>query len=295
MNKRMIKFLDYWKYFTAVSLAVLLFGFGSMYYWGHTYSIDFVGGTNLQYLFNKETSKREIESSLLSSKIQAVSIEKQEDGKSFLIRLPAISEQREVILRNTLEKDIGTKIVVIKTETVGPVIGGETLKKTGIAALIAVLGILLYIAYAFRNVNFAVAAIAALFHDVFIVIGLYSVVSHFFGAQLDSLFVTALLTTMSFSVHDTIVVFDQIRDYRKKFGSDLIEEHANQALTDTMVRSLNNSFTIIFMLLALVLLGGTTIRFFAVALLIGTIAGTYSSPFVATPIAVWLEKTKNSR
>jgi len=96
-------------------------------------------------------------------------------------------------------------------------------------------------------------------------------------------------------VHDTIVVFDQIRDYRKKFGSDLIEEHANQALTDTMVRSLNNSFTIIFMLLALVLLGGTTIRFFAVALLIGTIAGTYSSPFVATPIAVWLEKTKNSR
>ena len=102
----------------------------------------------------------------------------------------------------------------------------------------------------------------------------------------------ASLKYLGFSVHDTIVVFDQIRDYRKRFGVGNIEEYANKALTDTMVRSLNNSFTIVFMLLALVLLGGTTIKFFAATLLIGTITGTYSSPFVATPIAVWLEKRK---
>ena len=97
---------------------------------------------------------------------------------------------------------------------------------------------------------------------------------------------------MSFSVHDTIVVFDQIRDYRRKSWTGDIGELANKALTDTMVRSLNNSFTIMFMLVALVLLGGSTIRFFAITLLIGIITGTYSSPFVATPIAVWLEKRK---
>jgi len=166
------------------------------------------------------------------------------------------------------------------------------LRKTAIAAAIAIVGILLYVAYAFRNFNFALAAIVALFHDALVVVGLYSALSYFFGAELDTLFVTALLTTMSFSVHDTIVVFDQIRDYRKRFGKGNIEEFANKALTDTMVRSLNNSFTIMFMLLALVLLGGTTIRFFAVTLLIGTITGTYSSPFVATPVAVWLEKVR---
>ena len=166
------------------------------------------------------------------------------------------------------------------------------MQKTLIATGIAIIGILAYVAYAFRKFNFALAAIIALVHDILVVVGSYSLISYFFGAELDTLFVTALLTTMSFSVHDTIVVFDQIRDYEHRYGKGNIYDYANRALTDTMVRSFNNSMTIIFMLLALVLLGGTTIRFFAITLLIGTITGTYSSPFVATPIAVWLESRK---
>ena len=129
-------------------------------------------------------------------------------------------------------------------------------------------------------------------HDFLVVVGSYSLLSHFFGAEFDSMFVTALLTTMSFSVHDTIVIFDKIREYLKEEGKGSIEYYANRALTETMVRSLNNSMTIVFMLLALVLLGGTTIRFFSLTLLIGTITGTYSSPFVATPLLVWLEKRR---
>ena len=116
---------------------------------------------------------------------------------------------------------------------------------------------------------------------------------HFANVEIDFLFVTAVLTILSFSVHDTIVVYDRIREKQKKydpeFGSD-VTKIANSALTETMVRSLNNSFTIIFMLLALVLLGGDTIKWFAVALLIGTVSGTYSSPFVAVPILVTWEE-----
>lgn len=146
--------------------------------------------------------------------------------------------------------------------------------------------------FAFKGFNFAASAILALIHDLLVLVGVYSLVSIFFGAEIDTLFVTAALTTMSFSVHDTIVIFDKIREYVKAEGTRNIESLANRALTQTMVRSLNNSMTIVFMLLALILLGGTTIKFFIVALLIGTITGTYSSPFIATPILVWLEKRK---
>ena len=145
--------------------------------------------------------------------------------------------------------------------------------------------------YTFKSFYFAVSAILALLHDILVVVGTYSLMSHFFGAEVDLLFVTALLTTMSFSVHDTIVIFDKIREYGVADKSE-IENYANKALTETLIRSLNNSMTIIFMLLALLLLGGSTIRFFIASLLIGTITGTYSSPFVATPILVWLMSRK---
>lgn len=142
-----------------------------------------------------------------------------------------------------------------------------------------------------RVFNFAVAAIVALAHDLLVMVGGYSIISHFYGAELNTLFVTALLTTMSFSVHDTIIIFDKIREYRRSRVED-VQISANRALTETLIRSVNNSMTIMFMLLALILFGGSTIRFFIIALLIGTITGTYSSPFIATPMLVLLEKRK---
>lgn len=285
----MFEFIKYWKIYAAISATVILLGFFSIWKWGYIYSIDFVGGTNLEYQFDPGVTEAQVKGVLENAGVEIITLE-QRAPDTFFIRLSAIDEQKEDSLRQTLQTKLGSEITVIRTETVGPTIGAETLKKTGIAAGIAIVGILLYIAWAFKNVNFALAAIVALLHDVFVVVGTYSIISHFFGAELDTLFVTGLLTTMSFSVHDTIVVFDQIREYRKRHGVGHIEDYANKALTDTMVRSLNNSFTIMFMLLALVLLGGVTVKYFAVTLLIGTITGTYSSPFVATPVAVWLEK-----
>jgi len=177
-------------------------------------------------------------------------------------------------------------------ETVGPVLGKELLNKTLIAASIAIVVILLYVAWAFKSVTYGISAVIALFHDVLVVTGTFSLLGHFFGVEVDVLFVTALLTTMSFSVHDTIVVFDRIRESirTEKLPFDAT---INKALSETMSRSINNSMTIIFMLLALVLLGGDTVKWFAVALLIGTISGTYSSPFVATPILYLLQSRKH--
>ena len=244
----------------------------------------------MEYQFRPSVSQEAARKSIEKQGIEVEEI--RTAGPALAIRTKALDESKEKSVRTALERDLNTKITVLHSETVGPVIGAETLRKTAIAAALAIIGILLYIAYAFKNFNFALSAVIALIHDVLVVIGCYSVVSHFFGAELDTLFVTALLTTMSFSVHDTIIVFDQIRDYKKRQREGSIEDFANKALTETLVRSFNNSVTIIFMMLALVLLGGSTIRFFAVALLIGSITGVYSSPFVATPIAVWLEKSK---
>ena len=165
-------------------------------------------------------------------------------------------------------------------------------KKTFYAMIISAVLILLWVAIQFKSFKFGVSAVLAMFHDSLVLIGSFALLGHFFGAEVDFLFVTAALTILSFSVHDTIVVYDRIRESQKKVGGRLYDL-ANKAVTETMVRSLNNSFTIIFMLVALLLLGGETIKWFAAALLIGTISGTYSSPFVAVPILVtWDEITR---
>lgn len=286
----MVDFLKYKFLYLFISLLAIGVGMFSIIKWGFQYSIDFTGGTNLQYQLNKKISVGEIKKELIKNKIAIVLVEIKDNQLS--LRLPPIDEKQELKLRQTLEKKFNLKIKPLRFETVGPVIGKETIKKTAVASILALLGILIYMSFAFKGLIYAIAAILAMIHDFLVMIGSYSLISHFFGAEVDTLFVTAVLTTMSFSVHDTIVIFDKIREYFKTEGKIEIEYFANKALTETMVRSINNSMTIVFMLLALVLLGGSTIRFFVLSLLVGTITGTYSSPFVATPILVWLDKKR---
>ena len=288
--KHMVNFLKFrWLYFV-ISAIVILSGLFSIIRWGYIYSIDFVGGSNLQYQFSKQISRSGAEEVLKSKNILIENLEI--SGKNtLLLRTRALEENKETDLRNALAKKFGAKATVLQSQTVGPTLGRETIEKTIIAAIIGILGIIIYMSFSFKGINYAIAAIAAAFHDMLVIFGSYSILSHFFGAQLDTMFVTAVLTSLSLSVHDTIVVFDKIREY-KKSSSGNVEYFANRALTETMVRSVNNTMTIVFTLLALVLLGGSTIRFLATALLIGTLTGTYSSPFVATPIFVWLEKRK---
>jgi len=287
----MINFLKYrWLYFL-ISAVVIGAGLFSITKWGFRYSIDFTGGSNFEYQINKVVEKSKIEKVLDLNKISVVSL-KLQDNNIFL-RTKVLDQNKESLLTKDLKAKLKIKITVLRSETVGPILGKEAINKTLIASILATIGILIYMSFAFKGFNFAFSAVLAMLHDLLVVVGTYSLLGHFFGAEVDTMFVTAVLTTMSFSVHDTIVIFDKIREYHKEQGSMDSETAANQALTETMVRSLNNSMTIVFMLLSLTMMGGSTIRFFIMTLLIGTITGTYSSPFVATPILVWLEKHRN--
>ena len=286
----MINFLKYrWLYFL-ISFIVISAGLSSIVKWGFRYSIDFTGGSNFEFQMNKVVEKSKVQKVLDLNKISVVSLKLQD--KNMILRTKVLDQNKESSLKKDLEAKLKVKITVLRSETVGPILGREAINKTLVASVLAVIGILIYMSFAFKGFNFAFSAVLAMFHDLLVVVGTYSLLGHFFGAEVDTMFVTAVLTTMSFSVHDTIVIFDKIREYRDEQETLEIESASNQALTETMIRSLNNSMTIVFMLLALTTMGGSTIRFFIITLLIGTITGTYSSPFVATPILVWLEKHK---
>lgn len=286
----MIDFLKYRWFYFLFSTIVIVAGFISILTGGLKYSIEFTGGSNLEYRFDKTVQTDEVKKILGKNNIEVVDF--RQNGNTVLIKSKPIAEKVEPQLRKEIETDTNSHITVQRYETVGPVLGKELVQKTIIASIIAIIGILLYITFSFRSFNFAVAAIGALIHDMLVLVGVYSILGHFFGAEVDTLFVTALLTGMSFSVHDTIIIFDKIREYRKEEGARNFTYHANKALMETLVRSVNNSMTIIFMLLALTLMGGTTVKFFVAALLIGTITGAYSSPFIATPLLFLLEKRK---
>jgi preprotein translocase subunit SecF len=280
-----MNWLRYKKIYFLISLVAIIACVFSLLKWGLKLGVEFKGGTIVEYQYDSEISTDEITSKLEENGIGVTSIEAI-GGNKYLFKLAPIKQGEKEKLTEIIEENAqGAGFYELKYEMVGPTIGPELVKKTIYAVLIAAGSILIYVAYQFKNFKYGVSAILAMFHDSFILVGSFSLMGHFLGAEVDFLFVTAVLTTLSFSVHDTIVVFDRIREIGGKTATDL-EDVANQALTETMVRSLNNSFTIIFMLVALLLLGGTTIKWFAVALLIGTILGTYSSPFVAVPILV---------
>lgn len=211
------------------------------------------------------------------------------------VRMQAVSqlELDEVLAR--LEKQ-DAAIVVLQSQTVGPLVGEEVLVKAGWAIGLAAIGILLLIASRFSELRFGVSAVIAMLHDSIIVLGVFSALGAWLAVEVDLLFVTAILTVMSFSVHDTIVVFDRIRELRAEKLGRPFAYLVDLALTQNFTRSINNSLTMIFMLIVLWLLGGDSIRWFVFALLLGTVIGTYSSAFVATPVLiVWGERVGRKR
>lgn len=181
----------------------------------------------------------------------------------------------------------------LRFESIGPVIGQELQEKSIYAVIIVLLAIIAYIAYAFRKVSYPVAswkyglsAIIALIHDVLIVTGVFSILGHFWGIQVDAYFITAILTILGFSVHDTIVTFDRTRENLHRRQDQTFENMVNISVNETLVRSLNTSLTTAFVLLAVLLFGGESVRYFVLALFIGIFIGTYSSIYIASPLLV---------
>jgi len=287
----MIRFHKYTWLYATISLVVIFAGFFSLFRFGYRYSIDFTGGTTMSYKLKNNVAVADMEKILKSMKLRVVHLSVQ--NKVLTIQTNALTDIQEKKIQTEIKKINNNEVQTLRYETVGPTLGKETGQKTIIAAIIAIIGILVYMSFSFKGINYALAAVLAMVHDFFVLIGTYSLLSYFFGAEFDLMFVTALLTTMTFSVHDTIVIFDKIREYLKTSHSGVsIADLSDKAVSETMVRSINNSLTIFFMLSALLLMGGGTIRFFIAALWIGTITGAYSSPFVATPLLILLEKRK---
>lgn len=285
-----MQLMKYRKLYFLISLIFLLPGIFSLFKYGFKPSIDFVGGSLIELrLPENQTLTFDQVRGLVNEEFGLDSV--QSAGKDqFIIKAKQISNEEKDQLVADLSNQYGG-VEELRFETVGPTLSRELLIKTLTAIILVSMIIMTYVWRQFKDIKYGVTAIAAMFHDSLILLGSFSLLGHFFGAEVDVLFVTAMLTTLSFSVHDTIVVYDRIRELRHKQGRMDFEATANQAVIETLSRSINNSVTIIIMLLALTLLGGSTIRWFSMALLIGAVTGTYSSTFNAVPLLVeWVKR-----
>lgn len=268
-----------------ISLAVILPGAVSLALFGLNPSVDFTGGTLWEIKVNSEQSTVNSEGITNIFEEPGFSAEVQSSGeRQFLIRTVPLDSTQRAYLAQKIRDEAG-EFTEIRFETLGPRLGEELLRKALLAAVLATLTILLYVAYRFKNLAYGATAILAMLHDTLILFGVFSLLGRFAGVEVGTLFVIAVLTTLSFSVHDTIIVFDRIREIRR-ISSLGLEEAVDQAVGETLVRSLNNSLTIVFMLLALFALGGESLKWFVFALLVGTVSGTYSSTFNAAPLLI---------
>jgi preprotein translocase subunit SecF len=277
----------YW-YF-GLSLLVIVPGLIALILWGLPPSIDFTGGSLLEVQFPGHTvdiaQVRQIyaQHGFPDSTIQT------SGSDTIIARSRSLSTDDQKAILSGLSALYGTG-KVISADTVTPIIGAEVAQRAGLAVGAAAIGILIYITYAFRKaehpVRYGIAAIIAMLHDVLVVVGTAAILGHFLGWEIDSLFLTALLTVVAFSVHDTIVVFDRIRENLVSHRRLDYETVVNHSIIQTLDRSINTQLTVMLTLLSLALFGGTTVRHFVITLLIGVFSGTYSSIFNAAPILV---------
>ena len=279
----------YW-YF-GLSLLVIVPGMIALIMWGLPLSIDFKSGSLLEVQFTQISKPLDLAEirQLYTQRGYSDSVVQASGADAVVIRSKPLTEDDPRAIISSLQELYGpTK--VLAAETVGPTVGAEVAQRAAIAVGLAAIGILGYITYAFRRVEHAfrygVAAIIAMLHDVLVVIGSAAILGRIFGWEVDALFLTALLTVVGFSVHDTIVVFDRIRENLLLHRRLDYETVVNHSIVQTLDRSINTQLTVMLTLLALTLFGGTTIRHFVVTLLIGVLSGTYSSIFNAAPILV---------
>jgi preprotein translocase subunit SecF len=281
-------------YFFGFSLLLTILSIISIFTWKLNLSIDFRGGSNIEIsLPNAEENLNKIREIGGESGLKIDSV-RTSDNNKVIIRTDDLSTNEHSLFIENLKSEFSDKVAEENYQTVGPVVSRDLTNKTIWSVVIASIAIILYIAYAFRRIpkpasswRFGLAAVAALIHDLIITTGFVSIVGHFYSwMQVDALFITALLTIMGFSVHDTIVVFDRLRENLIRKPESDIETLANDSIIQTLSRSINTSLTTILVLTALFLIGGESIRHFVLILIAGITFGTYSSIFIASIILV---------
>ncbi len=276
-----------------ISGLMILPGLIGLAIWGLKLGIDFTGGSLVEVRLGSNPASAQVRSVFVDAGLTDVSVITGSTtdalGKTYLIRTKTIDAGTKSDLLAKLGSAYGP-LTEDRFESVGPVIGRETATNAFLAVIGASVLILLYLSYAFRQVpnpwRYGACAVFALLHDVVLVVGLWSILGQLFGLEVDALFVTAILTVVGFSVHDTIVVFDRVRENVSRFPGEMFERIVNFSVNQTLDRSINTSLTVILTLTALLLLGGATIRGFVLVLLVGIVSGTYSSIFNASCLLV---------
>ncbi len=279
----------YW--FFGLSLIVIIPGMIALILWGLPLAIDFTGGSLLEVKFTNGLPPQLSDVRTIYDDNGFTDVQIQTSGNdTLIIRSKDMDETQRATIIADMAKKSGAQVTVQRFDSVGPAVGQEVTRQAGFAVVAAAIFIMLYITIAFRRVpnafRYGVSAVIAMFHDILVVLGVEALIGHFLGWEADALFLTALLTVIGFSVHDTIVVFDRIRENANIYRRVLYETLVNHSIVQTLDRSINTQLTVMFTLLSLALLGGVTTRHFVIILLIGVFSGTYSSIFNAASILV---------
>lgn len=284
------------KTFVYIALGIMSFSLILILAFGLQLGIDFTGGSILEFKVDESVSNDDAQNTIrIELENLGLSVNNLYGSNGYY------SAETETLTgdqsKEVTSTDFGENITLENLESIGSVIGSETVSKSITAVIVSLVAMLLYIAYAFRNIpapyssyKFGYSALFAMVHDVFVVLAVFAVLGKVIGLELDLLFVTAVLTIIGFSVNDTIVVFDRVRENLKKFKGRDLSYIVNISVLETMRRSIGISTTLLFVLFALFIFGGESIKYFVLAFIVGVIAGTYSSIFVASPfLVVWEE------
>jgi preprotein translocase subunit SecF len=289
-------------FFLGFSVVLTAIAVAAIFIFGIKAGIDFTGGSLLEVEYSATRPDQSAIKSQLANVGFADATVQQTGDKGFIIRTKSLDEKGHAVLMGALAGDVANAPVEKRFTSIGPVIGNELRAKAWVAVLSVILAIVLYIAFAFRKVSapvssskYGIIAIMALLHDVLVPLGVLAFLSHYIGVEADVLFITALLTILGFSVHDTIVVFDRVRENLKLKVSSDFAKTVGLSINQTLVRSINTSLTVVLVLSALLFFGPQSTYYFSLILLIGIISGTYSSIFIASPLLVVVEEMQRKR
>jgi preprotein translocase subunit SecF len=279
-------------YFLYFSIALMVISIILLFLPGLPLGIDFTSGSTITYRWNDKTPVQdEISNAIQNAGIENSIVQSIGDNE-FYIRTSDLGVNGKDLIDDQLEKIIGEKPVTLDTNTVGSSVAENTIRNSIIAVFISSFFVMLYIIYAFRNIEksylYALAAILTLIHDVFLVMGLFIIISLFLGSTVNSIFIVGILTVIGYSVNDTIVIFDRIRENITINKSMEFLNVVNKSVNESITRSLGTSITTSIVILSMLLFGGQSLRDFLIVLLLGVIIGTYSSIFVASNLMlVW--------
>lgn len=299
--------VQYRKIFYGFSLVLVALSIVAMFVWGFNFGIDFKGGSILEVTYTAtRPSLEEAKASLASAEIKAITKDNYSlipsGEKGFILRTNDIKPAQKTVIKNALSQNGKYALEEKQFDSIGPILGKESRNKALISIAFVLLAIILFIAFAFRKVSkpisswiYGLVAIIALIHDVIVPTGVFVVLGHFKNFEIDTLFVTAILVILGFSIHDTIVVFDRIREnLRHDFNHKKpFKQIVGESISQTFTRSINTSLTTLLALVALYFVGPAATQNFVLALLIGITLGTYSSIFICSSLLVTIEKWQN--